>query len=367
MKRTFWLSWRVILLGGLCLPLAAGTAVPAERTGGAGGDAAGLRLSGGADRCSPCRVHTFAPRLVSFQEGHHGSAPALTVVSTDGGLIVIDTGRTAAFAEGVRALFLEMFGRDNVLFVINTSARPDHTGGNGAFPDAVIVGHDDVVPALARLERELAADGGANPGPDAREELADSIARERAFIGELEAGRGPVPPSLTFLDRMTIETGGLTIDLYDYAGCFAQGTGRGDGDILVHIPELGALFTGDALAIHDRSLAPLPAPDRVSRWLEVVGDILKGPVSIVIDGRLDPRMGSGDMLRAMHRYTKELFDAARDARSAGLDVSAFQAGHGLAAKFPYLGPFFDLRSGDILGQHGDRMLKLWSSGRPPGP
>jgi glyoxylase-like metal-dependent hydrolase (beta-lactamase superfamily II) len=320
----------------------------------------------------PYRLTSITDRITAIQYGRFEEKSAMTVITTKRGLIVIDTGLTSFFAEQMKAKFLALFGRDDVLYVINTHSHFDHTGGNQVFSGAVIIGHDNVVPALrhfaenkeafiaertayiARLEKSLA---GKNPASEEAEAVSERIGMEKLFVRDLKTRYIMTPPTRTFKDRLMLKADDLTIKLYYYSACFSgpqqQHT---DNDILIHIPELGVLFVGDALFVYRESLAPVPEPDDIPCWLALFDEILKDPLRRIIGGHLNPRMGGGDILRAIHRYWEQLFLSAGRAESS---FDKFRAQNALEKEYEFLREFFDLDSKTIREQHEIILNKVW--------
>jgi cyclase len=103
--------------------------------------------------------------------------------------------------------------------LVNTHHHPDHTAGNGLFPGATIVAHDN-----------------------AREEMrAMGVPRNTGIWTDVDYGDLRLaPPFLTFADRLTLWAGELRCQLL-FAGQPAHTT----NDIVVWIPEHSVLFAGD--------------------------------------------------------------------------------------------------------------------------
>jgi glyoxylase-like metal-dependent hydrolase (beta-lactamase superfamily II) len=147
-------------------------------------------------------------------------------------VVLIDTLINVATAEALLSAVADALpGRQ--LLAINTHADWDHSWGNAAFagPDALhqapIIGHQRC------RERLLAA--------EAQQELAQMQQRDP----ELFTGLRIQPPTLTFNDHLTIDGGDLRFELL-------RTPGHQPDHISIWLPELRAVFTGDA--------AELPLP-----------------------------------------------------------------------------------------------------------
>jgi glyoxylase-like metal-dependent hydrolase (beta-lactamase superfamily II) len=96
----------------------------------------------------------------------------------------------------------------------------DHCWGSSAFPGVPIIGHrltGDQMRSSAEQEK-FAAMSLAHPG----------------FF----AGSRLIPPDITFTDQLTIDLGGLTVQLYHMPGHTAD-------SVIAHVVELGVLLAGD--------------------------------------------------------------------------------------------------------------------------
>ncbi|MFF0501805.1 MBL fold metallo-hydrolase [Nocardia aobensis] len=105
--------------------------------------------------------------------------------------------------------------------LVNTHHHPDHTAGNGFFPAATIVAHEQARPEMRAL------------GLPAN----DGIWSEVEY-GDLELAL----PFLTFTDRITVWADDLRCEVI-HAGQTAHTT----NDAVVWIPERSVLFAGDLL------------------------------------------------------------------------------------------------------------------------
>lgn len=162
------------------------------------------------------------PRLRQFRAGDEVDT---TVLITTRYVVLIDTMTTPELARDiVQALAPELATRQ--LLVVNTHADWDHAWGNAlfagpssAFP-APIIGH-----ALTRA-RLLAA------------ETRDYLAERQTSEPRL-ASVTLVPPTITFIDTLSIDGGDLTLELIPTPG-------HTPDHVAVWLPELRLLLAGDA-------------------------------------------------------------------------------------------------------------------------
>lgn len=141
-------------------------------------------------------------------------------------VIVIDTLLNPTTAMALIDLARPYLRDGRTPLVINTHADWDHCWGNQLFagPRAVlpapIIGHARSVPRFGtEMAEQLRANRDTYPG---RFDMVE-----------------PVAPTLTFTDRLTIDGGDLTLELFPAAG-------HTDDHIALYIPEIATLLAGDA-------------------------------------------------------------------------------------------------------------------------
>ncbi|HEY8292280.1 MAG TPA: MBL fold metallo-hydrolase [Thermomicrobiales bacterium] len=110
--------------------------------------------------------------------------------------------------------------RGHPVLIVNTHADWDHTWGNAAFPDAPIIAH--------RLCRAAMLTAG-------QRKLVEKQAEEPERYRDVTI----VPPTITFTEFMDIDLGGLTLSVHHLPGHTAD-------EAVIHVPEAGFLFAGDA-------------------------------------------------------------------------------------------------------------------------
>jgi len=136
--------------------------------------------------------------------------------------LVIDTRSTHVQAREILADLRELTAAP-VTVVVDTHGHFDHAFGNRVFRPATIWGHQRCVAFLQRTGEARRARVAAD-----EPELADDL---REVVID--------PPDRTFATETTIEVGGRPIELR------YLGRGHTDHDIVITIPDAGALFAGD--------------------------------------------------------------------------------------------------------------------------
>ena len=188
------------------------------------------------------------------------------VVEGEDGVLVVDTQQSPSAA---RAL-IELIGRRTdapVRWVVNTHWHGDHVYGNEAyrdrFPGVHFFAHHgtrvgvenegaaararELVELPATIEARagwLASGEGPDGTPLTKEDRAAvqrSLELRAAYLEELRALR-PVPPDVTFDERLTLHLGGgRVVELLHF------GPAHTAGDVVVRLPAEGILAVGDLL------------------------------------------------------------------------------------------------------------------------
>ncbi|OZM80797.1 MBL fold metallo-hydrolase [Pseudonocardia sp. MH-G8] len=136
------------------------------------------------------------------------------------GVLCIDTCATERRTRHLLAAVADVTAAP-VRTLVNTHHHPDHTAGNGFFPTATIVAHEQARPEMRAL---------GLPGNDGIWSEVD--------YGEPELA----PPFLTFTDRITVWADDLRCEVI-HPGRTAHTT----NDVVVWIPDRSVLFAGDLL------------------------------------------------------------------------------------------------------------------------
>jgi ankyrin repeat protein/glyoxylase-like metal-dependent hydrolase (beta-lactamase superfamily II)/Tol biopolymer transport system component len=325
----------------------------------------------------PFRVQRVDAQVTFFTPGKCAPPATMTVLATAKGLIVIDTLLSPTLAEQAMQQVKKELGRDDVILVINTHDHMDHTGGNQVFKGVEIVGHENMAPAMKRqaegiaanlprmqfriAQRERQLQGLAADAPQALS-LAESNRIERLVMDDQQKRFVSTPPTKTFADKLVLQAGGIELHLYYF------GRAHTASDIVVHIPKLGILLTGDLFHTDAIGCPAAPQGIEVPRWLAVLDDVLasKRGVRTVVGGH--GLVYSREWLDAQHRYIRELWAAVTRAKQLGASLDACRRDSPLEAAFSFLAAHFDLKAKEKLDQHQANVQAFWRVGlRPAGP
>ncbi|MCX6558837.1 MAG: ankyrin repeat domain-containing protein [Candidatus Aminicenantes bacterium] len=329
-----------------------------------------------AEETLPFRVTRVNERITLFTPGQYAPPATMTVITTPKGLIVIDTLLSPTLAELAMQRVKKELGRDDVLLVINTHDHMDHTGGNQVFKGVEIIGHESVVPAMKRSADGIAANQPrilarirqrerqlqtlAADAPQALA-LAEANRIDRLLMEDQQKRFVSTPPTKTFADKLTVSAGGLELRLYYF------GRAHTDNDIVIHIPKLGVLFTGDLFHTESISSTAAQRPLDIPRWLAVLDEVLKTGkgVRTVVGGHM--LVYSREWLDAQHRYIRDLWTAVKQAKKEDVSLAALRAKLPLEPAFAYLAPYFDLKAQPNIDRHQANILDYWRVGlRPAG-
>ena len=103
----------------------------------------------------PCEVRKLSDRVTMFADGSPWEN-TITAITTEKGILMIDTSNSVKFARNVRELINKELGRNDITYVINTHHHFDHTCGNQIFSDAVIIGHEKCIRGMEQFEKTKA-------------------------------------------------------------------------------------------------------------------------------------------------------------------------------------------------------------------
>jgi glyoxylase-like metal-dependent hydrolase (beta-lactamase superfamily II) len=316
---------------------------------------AALPLSAESVEGLPLHVKMIAPGVVRVWAGDHVSATAVCAIATKKGIVVIDTTNFPRLDQAFRKIIARELGRDDFQYLINTHGHGDHTNGNGVYADCQIIAHENVPDMMrenfanhARMIAWNQEDGQRQQEEIASGKLSETqkaAAMERLAINQLTAqflGSSPTPtfPGKTFRDRMVLDCGDVTFELFQSGGTHTR------SDIFILVPQKGILFTGDMMA--DKWLSDTPGclatfavrtgraedyPVLAKNWQELIGR--KNEIKQYVPGHWNGELSFEGFL-ARFNYLKALLSDVEAMAKAGGDFNQFMTGYALKDKFPAL-------------------------------
>ena len=294
------------------------------------------------------------PSVVRVWLGDNSSSTAVTAFATSKGIVVVDTVGIPRVDRKLRKVIARELGRDDFAVLINTHEHRDHTGGNSAYADCTIVAHalcgagikanlgnrQRSCEWLGRRTGELRGEIEKQTEAAAAEKLEEELIVARLNLEALEDKGLPAFPTRTFNDRMTLEMGDTSLELYYTGGMHSA------SDIAVFVPEHGILLTGDTMAdvwFNDTPgcLASFMARPGVRHdfplLLENWGMLLakREQIKDIIPGHWNGDV-SIEGFEARYEYVRTLWEGVQADAAQGKSISEVFAEFQLAAKFPGL-------------------------------
>ncbi|NIP14893.1 MAG: MBL fold metallo-hydrolase [Pseudomonadales bacterium] len=210
------------------------------------------------------------------------------ILRTDAGAVVVDTMTVPLQGARIRGLARELTGMDAVL-LINTHYHLDHTHGNPAFAEGIIV-----MSTARTLSHMTVLDGDFWTGDRA------------AFL-----------PNDVFDGSQTLKLGGKTLELLH------PGPGHTDGDLVVLFVEEGAVHLGDLMFNRLYPRIDLGAGGTVRGWPASLDRVMEMTFDRVIPGHGATTDREG--LLQFRSFMSQLADLAAASAARGESLDAFLA------------------------------------------
>ena len=270
-------------------------------------------------------VERLSDRAAVFNiEGGNANVVAL---KSKKGIVVIDTEGSPALALLLRRKMSEVFGSETFAYVINTHSHGDHTFGNQAFAEAVIVGHENCLAEMAENAKSIEKTSAAvkagiarmkaglekmAPNSDQARALTPRLAYYETMLRGYEDGFSLTPPSVTFNDRLTLDLGDLILDLTYF------GTSHSSSHIVIRCPQEGLWLTGDLFTTGEDLYIDSERVAHFARWeacLEKITATEKETRHILA--------GHGDRIPMDHLKKELAYVRAKQAELAGKESAFF--------------------------------------------
>lgn len=303
----------------------------------------------------PLHVQALAPGAVRVWAGDHISATAVCAVATKKGIVVIDTTNIPKLDEVFRKVIARELGRGDFTYLINTHGHVDHVSGNGVYADCQIIAHESVKGMMeemfANMPRRIQWNEESLQGQ--KERLASGKVKEEdkaaaeeqlaydTLLGEyLRSSPRPTFPAKTFRDKLVLDCGDVTFELYQAGGTHTQ------SDIFILVPQKGLLFTGDMMA--DKWLTDVPGclasfgfhsggvecyPALLKSWQTLLDR--KNEIKLYVPGHWNGELSAAGF-QARFAYAQAMLAGVEALAKAKGDINAYLAAHTLKADFPDL-------------------------------
>ncbi len=271
----------------------------------------------------------------------------------DGGdeSLLVDTLFDVKLTEEMLAAMAGVTSSSPIRQLVNTHANGDHCYGNiavkrqseAAVGDSGSGSLDIISSAASAAEMEnlppaaLAAMMNADFGPVLNDYLQEAFG---SFDFE---GIEFCPPTTTFTSTMTLTVGDRPIELIEV------GPAHTKGDVLVHLPDDGVVFTGDILFIEG---TPIVWDGPVSNWVAACDRIIAMEAGVIVPGH--GPLTDADGVRAVRDYLEFVQREATARRDAGMTARD-------AAKDINLGPFAEWIDSERIAINVDTVYRELSA------
>jgi glyoxylase-like metal-dependent hydrolase (beta-lactamase superfamily II) len=241
-------------------------------------------------------VYAYVGETGPRTAANEGLNANLGLIVAPGGAILIDSGATFSSARDVHAAVKRVTAQP-VKWVINTGGQDHRWLGNGYFAaqGAEIIAHTNA-------RADMQARGG------------DHLQALRATLRDKLDGTVPVLPTRWIAGNdERIELGGASLDLRH------RGAAHTPGDMMVRIPNVDVVFTGDVVYV-ERMLGVIPVSN-TRQWIEAFDALAQWNPKVIVPGH-----GSVTDLAAARSQTRDYLAALRahmkKAVDDGTDISA---------------------------------------------
>jgi glyoxylase-like metal-dependent hydrolase (beta-lactamase superfamily II) len=213
----------------------------------------------------PLHVKMIAPGVVRVWVGDYVSSTAICAVATQKGIVVIDSTDIPKLDQAFRKVIAAELGRNDFKYLINTHGHADHTNGNGVYADCQIIAEEQVSDMMREnlsnrarqitwrtedIQRQKDQIASGKLTPEKKAAAEEQIIIDTLSVDFLKTDPTPTYPTKTFTDKMVLDCGDVTFELYQAGGTHTR------SDIFILVPQKGILFTGDMMA--DKWLTDTP-------------------------------------------------------------------------------------------------------------
>jgi cyclase len=223
----------------------------------------------------------------------------------DGGSLLVDTLFDLNLTRAMLDAMAPITATAPVVTLVNTHANGDHCYGN-----QLVTGAEVIASAASAAEMEQLPP--STLGMMTSLDLGDATNRyiAKAFGPFAFDGIEPPRPDRTFSGALRLEVAGQRVELVEV------GPAHTAGDVIVHLPDAGTVFTGDIL-FHDGT--PLIWDGPVQNWLDACDRILGLDCAVIVPGH--GPLADTQAVRDTAAYLTFVRDEATARHAAGLSAT----------------------------------------------
>ena len=255
-------------------------------------------------------AHEIGDRLFAYTQpdGGWGWSNAGLIVDGDRSLLVDTLFDLHLTAEMLDALRRTTAAAEEIDVLVNTHANGDHCYGNQLVSGARVIASRACAEEMSEVPAgRLATMVEAAPAMGAAGEYFATIFGPFDFTGI-----DVPPPDETFEGTLALSVGDRVVELFEVGPAHTM------GDVVVHVPDAGAVFTGDILFNGGH---PIVWAGPVENWVAACRRIADLNPAVVVPGH--GPVTDVSAVVALQRYFEDLTDHARRCYEAGL--SPFEA------------------------------------------
>lgn len=276
------------------------------------------------------------------------------VIQSDKGLVIFDSFWSEKTAKLFKKEISKILNRNDFSYVINMTDRLDMVGGNAAYPEAIIVGHENILNKYSKEKIakdeivELIAmwrekEGYSRKRLQNLEAGSEKALKEENWMNkcismadELENSFSLVLPNISYNDKITLNLGNTIVNLFWFGDA-----GDYKGLTMAVIPGEKLAIISKAIVFPDYHLASYPRPFYgvldVPRWIAMLEQMLEGenPVDNII---LSDSHGvySRELMLSHLNYIRELWNKVIALKSEGKTLVEIQDQLSLEKEFAFV-------------------------------
>jgi cyclase len=248
------------------------------------------------------------------------NAGLITSGGADGVSLLVDTLYDLHLTRAMLDCFAAITTDAPIATLVNTHANGDHCYGNELVVGAQIISSTAAAEEMADVPPSMMAALANMPG-----ETGDVF---KHYFGSFDfTGITLTLPTMTFDRHMQVHVGDKPVDLVEV------GPAHTKGDVLVHSPEDGVVFTGDILFIGG---TPIVWAGPLSNWVKACDTIIEFGAATIVPGH--GPITDADGVRSVREYlaTVDVEAAARQASGMSSWDAAQEIHRSMWGKVPTL-------------------------------